>query len=142
VSDQYPIYQIEEIETNFSNSGIDSEGRFYKYWCRHPKLGRCLFKAAVPDGFTVEERRLDWSEKVAAELGKLLGLPIAQTELAIGFSQELGAYIPGTLSVDYTPPNAQIVSGRRFLSITDPLYDSNKFDGSDSYNVDNRLVAL
>jgi hypothetical protein len=139
---EYPIYQVEQVEANLSNSGIDSEGRFYKYWCSHPQLGRCLFKAAAPDGFTVEERRLDGHEKVAAELGNLLGLPIARTELAVGYVQELETYISGTLSVDYTPTGGQIMSGRRFLSIADPSYDVEQFDGADSYNVENVLSRL
>jgi hypothetical protein len=139
---EYPIYQVEQVEANLSNSGIDSEGRFYKYWCSHPQLGRCLFKAAAPDGFTVEERRLDWHEKVAAELGNLLGLPIARTELAVGYVQELETYVSGTLSVDYTPTGGQIMSGRRFLSIADPSYDVEQFDGADSYNVENVLSRL
>jgi hypothetical protein len=139
---EYPIYQVEQVEANLSNSGIDSEGRFYKYWCSHPQLGRCLFKAAAPDGFTVEERRLDWHEKVAAELGKLLGLPIARTDLAVGYVQELETYISGSLSVDYTPTGGQIMSGRRFLSIADPSYDVEQFDGADSYNVENVLSRL
>jgi hypothetical protein len=139
---EFPIYQVEQADRAKVNTRSDSEGRFYKYWCSHPLLGRCLFKAAAPDGFTVEERRLDWSEKVAAELGKLLGLPVAQTELAVGFSQELGKYISGTLSLDFTPRNAQIISGRRFLSFFDPRYDSYQLDGSDLYNAENVLFCL
>jgi hypothetical protein len=139
---EYPIYQVEQVEANLSNSGIDSEGRFYKYWCSHPQLGRCLFKAAAPDGFTVKERRLDWHEKVAAELGKLLGLPIARTEFAVGYVQELETYISGTLSVDYTPVGGQIMSGRRFLSIADPSYDVEQVDGADFYNIENILSRL
>jgi hypothetical protein len=92
MSDEFQIYQVEQANRAKVNTRSDSEGRFYKYWCSHPQLGRCLFKAAAPDGFTVEERRLDWHEKVAAELGKLLGLPIARTELAVGYVQELETY--------------------------------------------------
>jgi hypothetical protein len=140
--DEFLIYQVEQIDRAKVNTRSDSEGRFYKYWCSHPQLGRSLFKAAAPDGFTVEERRLDWHEKVAAELGKLLGLPIARTELAMGYVQELETYISGTLSVDYTPAGGQIMSGRRFLSIADPSYDVEQFDGADSYNVGNVLARL
>jgi hypothetical protein len=89
----FPIYRVEPKDRDGTDTGVDAEGRFYKYWCNHPELGHCLFKAAAPDGCTPEQRRWDWSEKVAAELGKLLGLPIARTELAIGSAQELGGYI-------------------------------------------------
>jgi hypothetical protein len=142
MSDEFPIYQVEQVNRAKVNTRSDSEGRFYKYWCSHPQLGRCLFKAAAPDGFTVEERRLDWHEKVAAELGKLLGLPIARTELAVGYVQELETYISGTLSVDYTPAGGQIMSGRRFLSIADPSYDVEQVDGADFYNIENILSRL
>jgi hypothetical protein len=61
-----------------------------------------------------------WHEKVAAELGKLLGLWIARTELAISYVQELETYISGTLSMDYTPAGSHdyewsIVRGSTFL---------------------------
>jgi hypothetical protein len=138
----FPIYRVEPKDRYGTDTGVDTEGRFYKYWCNHPELGHCLFKAASPDGFTPRERRWDWSEKVAAELGKLLGLPIARTELAIGYAQELGGYIDGTLSVDYTPMNGQVMSCRRFLSIVDPLYEVESLDGLDAYNVENVLSYL
>jgi hypothetical protein len=138
----FPIYRVEPKDRDGTDTGVDAEGRFYKYWCNHPELGRCLFKAAAPDGCTPEQRRWDWSEKVAAELGKLLGLPIARTELAIGYAQELGGYIDGTLSVDYTPRNSQVMSCRRFLSIVDPLYEVESVDGLDAYNVENVLHYL
>jgi hypothetical protein len=138
----FPIYRVEPQDRHGTNTGSDVEGRFYKYWCRHPELGHCLFKAAAPDGFIPTERRWDWSEKVAAELGKLLGLPMARTELAIGYARELGGYIDGTLSVDYTPRNGQVMSCRRFLSIVDPLYEVESLDGVDAYNVENVLHYL
>jgi hypothetical protein len=138
----FPIYRVEPKDRYSTNIGNDDEGRFYKYWCNHPELGHCLFKAASPDGFTLKERRWDWSEKVAAELGKLLGLPIARTELAVGYAQELGGYIDGTLSVDYTPRNGQVMSCRRFMSIVDPLYEVESLDGLDAYNVENVLSYL
>jgi hypothetical protein len=138
----FPIYRVEPKDRYGTNTGVDAEGRFYKYWCNHPELGHCLFKAASPDGFTPRERRWDWSEKVAAELGKLLGLPIARTELAVGYAQELGGYVDGTLSVDYTPMNGQVMSCRRFLSIVDPLYEVESLDGLDAYNVENVLNYL
>ena len=138
----FPIYRVEPKDRYGTDTGVDAEGRFYKYWCNHPELGRCLFKAASPDGFTPRERSWDWSEKVAAELGKLLGLPIARTELAVGYAQELCGYIDGTLSIDYTPKNGQVMSCRRFLSIVDPLYEVESLDGLDAYNVENVLHYL
>jgi hypothetical protein len=94
MSQKFPIYRVEPAYRSIAITQSDSEGRFYKYWCNHPQLGSCLFKAAAPDGFTPEQRRLDWSEKTAAELGKLLGLPVARTELAIGFDSLGGEASP------------------------------------------------
>jgi hypothetical protein len=138
---KYPIYQAEQVDADSSDSINESEGRFYKYWCQHPQLGLCLFKAAVPDGYTAAERSLDWSEKVASELGKLLGLPVAQTEFAIGYAIERSEYISGTVSVDHSP-TTQVISGRRFLSLVDPLYDIEQPDGADPYNIENIFCHL
>jgi hypothetical protein len=142
MSQKFPIYRVEPAYRSIAITQSDSEGRFYKYWCNHPQLGSCLFKAAAPDGFTPEQRRLDWSEKTAAELGKLLELPVARTELAIGFDRERQMYIPGTLSANYIPSGGQAISGRRFLASVDPLYDVERFDGIDLYNVENILRHL
>jgi hypothetical protein len=141
----FPIYQIEPEDRLGTNTRNDSDGRFQKYWCARvvhickdfPQLEHPLFKAGFGDGSTSSERRLDWSEKVASELGKLLGLPVAQTELAVGIDGFLG-----TLSVDYTPVGSQIISGYRFLTTVDPLYDVERADGTDSYNVQNILHQL
>jgi hypothetical protein len=48
----FPIYLVEPKDRYGTNTSVDAEGRFYKYWCNHPELGHCLFKAASPDGFT------------------------------------------------------------------------------------------
>jgi hypothetical protein len=141
MSNQFSIYQVEPGYRSGAKTKQDSEGRFYKYWCQHPQLGLCLFKAAVPDGYTAAERSLDWSEKVASELGKLLGLPVAQTEFAIGYAIERSAYISGTVSVNHSLAT-QVISGRRFLSLVDPLYDIEQPDGVDPYNIENVLYHL
>jgi hypothetical protein len=146
----FPIYRADPGTRLSNNTKNDSEGRFYKYWCvdaapaieNIPLLGRCLFKAATPDDFTPAQRRLDWSEKVAAELGKLIGIPTAHTELAVGYATERQTYIDGTISVDYTPFGAQIISGRGFLSTVDPLFDVDQPGGLDPYNVENVLHHL
>jgi hypothetical protein len=52
MTSQFPIYRIEPENRSGANTRNDSEGRFYKYWCHHPQLGRCLFKACSPDEFS------------------------------------------------------------------------------------------
>jgi hypothetical protein len=56
-------------------------------------------------------------EKVAAELGKLLGLPITQNELAIAFSLEKQEYVEGTVSVDYRSGEERVIRGQKYVVI-------------------------
>jgi hypothetical protein len=69
------LFFIIEIPEN-ANQEPEQLGTKYKFWFEHHELGNCLYKKARPD--TGE----DWSEKIASELCKLLGLPHAQIELA------------------------------------------------------------
>jgi hypothetical protein len=76
---KFSIYQIGDL----GDLKIEEDnGRFDKYWINHPELGRCLFKAASSIDSTPERQQMDWREKVAFELGKLISLPMAQTEFA------------------------------------------------------------
>lgn len=139
---KFPIYRVDPSLWSFDNADSDSEGRFFKFWCEHPKLGRVLFKEAASDKLLIHQRRFDWSEKVAAELGKLLGLPVAQTELAIAFSPEKQEYVEGTISVDYRSGKERVISGRQFLSMVDPDFDRIPASSGDPYNISNILHHL
>lgn len=79
-------------------------GTKFKFWYRHPELGNCLFKLARPD--TGE----DWSEKIAAELASLLGLPHAVYELATWQGQ------PGIISPRFLPKNTALLHGNDILA--------------------------
>ena len=138
---KFPIYQLE----NSPGVEIDDEedGRLYKYWGNESKLGRCLFKAAFPYGTNPKHHRMDWREKVACKLGQLLGLPMAQTELASICIANGDTWMPGSISVDYTPNNCKVISIRDFLSQADPNYDSAYSDSfEDGYNVSNVMFYL
>lgn len=138
---KFPIYQLE----NSSGVEIDDEedGRFYKYWTNQTNLGRCLFKAAFPYGANPKQHRMDWREKVAYELGQLIGLPMARTELASIYVANGDTWMPGSISVDYTPNNCKIISIRDFLSQADPNYDSTYSESfEDGYNVSNVMFYL
>jgi hypothetical protein len=140
---KFPTYEV-EIGENLELSS-ESDGRLSKSWVNHPSLGRCLFKVASPEGFKLEERRLDWREKVAYELGVILGLPVAQTELAEGYLMQESDRLSGSLSVDYTIENGYTISLRSFLSETDPTYDSQDsegYEGYDGYNIPNVVDCL
>lgn len=116
----------------------EDDGRFLKSWIEPKDLGRGLFKAGNAIDPTASQQRLDWREKVAFELGKLINLPVAKTELANFRSSKNQPKIPGTISFDYTPNNAEVISLRKFITEADADYDSsysNDFD--DGYNVVN-----
>jgi hypothetical protein len=139
---EFPVYRVDPSPWSFDDADSDSEGRFFKFWCEHPELGRVLFKEAASDKLLIHQRRFDWSEKVAAELGKLLGLPIAQNELAIAFSPEKQEYVEGTVSVDYRFSEERVISGRQFLSLVDPDFDRIPASSGDPYNIPNILHHL
>ncbi|MBW4623662.1 MAG: hypothetical protein KME17_30415 [Cyanosarcina radialis HA8281-LM2] len=75
-----------------------------KFWFRHEELGLCLYKKARPN--TGE----DWSEKIAAELCKLIELPHAQYELAIFNDRK------GTISPSFLPENGSLSPGNEILA--------------------------
>jgi hypothetical protein len=75
-----------------------------KFWFQHSELGLCLFKKARPD--TGE----DWSEKIAAELCKLLKLPHAGYELATFNGNR------GTISPSFIPAGGSLSLGNEILS--------------------------
>jgi hypothetical protein len=142
MANEFPVYRVDPSPWSFDGANSDSEGRFFKFWCEHAELGRVLFKEAASDKLLIHQRRFDWSEKIAAELGKLLGLPIAQTELAIAFSPEKQKYVEGTVSVDYRSGEERVISGRQFLSMVDPDFDRVPAISSDPYNIPNILHHL
>lgn len=72
MSNQFPIIDVSEDAAESE----EAMGSRFKFWFNHPNLGKCLFKQVR---FNTGE---DWSEKVAAELADLLGLPHANYELA------------------------------------------------------------
>lgn len=130
---------------NHSHNRVETEddGRFLKSWINVMDLGRGLFKAGFTSEPTSSQQRLDWREKVAYELGKLLNLPMAKTELASLRILEKQGAIPGTISLDYTPDNASVISLREFLVQADPNYDNSYSDNfEDGYNVANVITQL
>jgi hypothetical protein len=88
-------------------------------------LGLCLYKKARQN--TGE----DWSEKIAAELCKLIKLPHAEYELAI-FNQE-----KGTISKSFLPKNGSLIPGNEILAAVCLDYPQNITDLSQHtlYNI-------
>jgi HipA-like C-terminal domain len=98
-------------------------GRDRKVWLRHPAVaanspsreGDWLFKPVVVPAHGVPQGE-DWAEKVVSELGRLLGVPCADVDLAVrvgeaglvsrnvvpdGWDRVLGAELMGTVVPNY-----------------------------------------
>ncbi|MGB3493208.1 MAG: hypothetical protein WBA57_10795 [Elainellaceae cyanobacterium] len=81
-----------------------------KFWFRNQESELCLYKKARPN--TGE----DWSEKIAAELSQLIGLPHADYELAVFRGDR------GIISPSFLPKNGSLVPGNEVLAKLMPDY--------------------
>lgn len=97
------MFEILSVPPNAAEAP-EQMGTKQKFWFQHPELGPCLFKLARPD--TGE----DWSEKVACELARRLGLPHAEYEMA-----EWNGH-PGSLSKSMLPRDSTLIHGNELLS--------------------------
>lgn len=100
MSKKFSIFEISPEAPEES----EAMGTKEKFWFRHKDLGLCLYKKARPN--TGE----DWSEKIAAELCKLIKLPHAKYELAI-FNNE-----KGTISPSFLRDNSRLSPGNEILA--------------------------
>jgi hypothetical protein len=105
-------------------------GTKYKFWYRHPDLGKCLFKKARPQ--TGE----DWAEKLAAEFASKLELPHVNYELAI-FNEE-----PGCICQSMLPPNAMLLHGNEILSTLVASYPKSESYGVRQHTLDLIIQAI
>lgn len=105
-------------------------GTKYKFWLRHPELGQCLFKMARPD--TGE----DWSEKIAAELCGLLGLPHARYELATWQDH------PGIVSPTFLTANTTLLHGNDILAGLVSSYPRDTAYNQSQHTLTNVINAL
>ncbi|WP_008308656.1 Asp-tRNAAsn/Glu-tRNAGln amidotransferase B subunit [Leptolyngbya sp. PCC 6406] len=121
MSNDFPII---EVPTDAARAE-EAMGSKRKFWYDDHTLGECLFKRARPN--TGE----DWSEKIAAELCQLLGLPHATYELAIWNGQW------GTISPNLLPPKTTLVHGNEILAALVSSYP--KHEG---YNVSQHTLTL
>lgn len=97
---KFPVYEISpEAPEEYEEMGTKE-----KFWFHHEEFGQCLYKKARTN--TGEA----WSEKISAELCKLLTLPHAEYELAL-FEQQLG-----TISPSFLPPNGSLTTGNEIMA--------------------------
>ena len=93
-------------------TSIEQLGTKEKFWYDDPQLGSCLCKVVRP--YTGE----DWSEKIAAELAALLGLPHARYELAEWMQARC------VISPSFVPRLGALVPGNQLLVQIDPSYSA------------------
>lgn len=96
----------------------EAMGTKEKFWFRDYKQRLCLFKK------TRVNTGEDWSEKIAAELRHLLGLPHANYELAT-FNGERGVISPS-----FVPKNGELITGNEILAQNWPDYPRDILDPS------------
>lgn len=121
MSDYFPII---EVPTDAARAE-EAMGSKSKFWYKDTNFGDCLFKQSRPN--TGE----DWSEKIAAELCKLLDLPHATYELAIWNGQR------GTISPNLLPDKTALVHGNEILAGLVSSYPKDE-----GYNVSQHTLAL
>ena len=96
-------FQIIEVPEDAAESE-EAMGSKFKFWFKHRDLGKCLFKQVRPN--TGE----DWSEKVAAELADLLGLPHANYELATWQNRN------GVIATNFLSKDTALIHGNDILA--------------------------
>ena len=114
-------------------SQIEQMGTKPKFWVFNDEgTEQFLFKYNRPN--TGE----DWSEKIAAEIAELIGLPHAIVELAQCEAER------GVVSKDFTEMGAKgsLVHGNELLVVIDSDYPSNQFRKVSQHSIDNLVKAL
>jgi hypothetical protein len=119
MSEPYPIIQIraEDVED------AEQMGTKPKFWFRRDRE-RWLFKE--PRGNTGEH----WAEKVAAEIGHLLGVPCARVELA-EFQGKRGS---ASLSFADRSEGKILLHGNELLAAVVTGYEKDKFHKQCDHN--------
>jgi hypothetical protein len=138
---KYPVYQVDEDMVQPSpRSETEVQGRLRKAWVFHPELGTCLFKESIFGEQAMLNYQTDWSEKVAYELAKLIGIPVARYELSIATLRSFGQEeTRGILTPRYHENNCVVLNGEFFLNRFSPGYSQYY---PDSYNVPSVMAAM
>jgi hypothetical protein len=126
MSDLFPIVEV-PID---AAAGEEAMGTKYKFWFQHPELGNCLFKRARPN--TGE----DWSEKIAAELAQLLGLPHAEYQLATWNG------LSGTISPAMMDESAALMHGNDVLANLSSGYPRSQGYNASQHTLDVVIRAI
>jgi HipA-like C-terminal domain len=123
----FPI--IEVTPAMRSDSKVEQLGSKPKFWFTYEKE-KWLFKEARQN--TGE----DWSEKLASEIAKLMGLSTHHTELAIWNGKR------GCAVKSFLPQGFSLVHGNELLGGLLSGYDSEKIHGQADHTVENIVNVL
>jgi hypothetical protein len=126
MSNQFPIFEVPEDAAEAS----EAMGSRFKFWFHHPDLGNCLFKQVRSN--TGE----DWSEKIAAELAELLGLPHANYALATWREHF------GVISSNFLTDETVLIHGNDILAGLVSSYPRSQIYSASQHTLDVVLDAL
>jgi HipA-like C-terminal domain len=111
----YPVIAVPDEAGDI----LEQLGTKPKFWFSDANSNRYLFKLNRSEGEDATGE--DWSEKVASELCKLLGLPHAEYEFATWKGQH------GVASLSFAPPRGRLVAGNEILVQLDKAYPKERF---------------
>lgn len=125
MKDLYPIIKIE------SKDEIEQLGTKEKYWVYDAQTKeKKLFKIGR------ENTGENWSEVVAYEIGKHIGMEVAKYEFAFYNSKQ------GTISTNFVQNDERLIHGNELLVKIDKSYPSDRFYKVREYKLDTVLSLL
>lgn len=120
MSNRYPVLDVSSV----ARDDGEPMGTKQKFWFIHTDGVRWLFKYSRPR--TGEH----WSEKVAAEIGALLCIPVARVELAMCNG------VPGSCSQSFLPEESVLVHGNELLQRIDQTYPVKQVRGVPEHTIE------
>ena len=125
-------YPVIEVRSSYVSEEDEPErlGSKSKFWFRRENGTRCLFK------FPRHDFGEHWAEKVAAEIGALIGIRCAEVQLA-RYDGHLGS-----MCVGFAEPEWLRIHGNEIMAEVIPGYRGNRTVGSGDHNIRNILLAV
>lgn len=136
----YPVIDV----TTWRALRPEELGTKRKQWLEHPSGGRWLFKVVRAKAMGTGELRVfgeDWSEKVAREIGLLLGVPVPEVHLAHR-TTAAGEVQRGSLVRSFLGGDEALAHGNELLGRADPSYDRHRTREVTGYTLEAVWVAL
>jgi hypothetical protein len=139
MEEKYRIIELNHSENRFKKPGyITNINKNFDDWYTNNEI-KVFFKRRHPPPAPHEfNPPSDWVEKVVCELGKLLGLPVAQYEFASVYYPETDRTVEGTISVNCISQDNEEIKGADFL-ITASEFSGNNLT---EHTIQNILEAL